>query len=685
MNYFFRNNQLLHTNTTKIFLRGIVLFTAACICFLQSNAQTKNDNPLQLADASFAAGDFYTAAKLYEQFLNPSKKLQTKSDFPLNSKRNRQQTVTTKKSRTDIMFQQAESYRLANYFKEAAELYKACFTKDAVKYVDAYYWYAVCERSIGNYKVAQESINQYQASAGSMYKVAAEKETETLQYILQQLARPDSVLYTIKKLNSPTSVEKGIFAPAFLNSNHFIITSTEKANLSNNRINPFHSRLFSAVLNEGSLESITPVTITAIDSTKNQGAASLSANGKHLYFTEWTKQNGQTVSSIYHTTKNETGWSKPSLLAAVNVDGYNSKQPFCTSDGKYLYFSSNRPGGTGNYDIWVATIHDDGTVTEPVNAGPVINTTNDEQAPFYHSNQSTLVFSTNGRTGMGGFDLFTTKGSMNAWSTPQNMGHPVNSARDDAYFFVSEKTNLLQNALLSSDRGSECCLETYIVTKAPKKRNLTGLIRDLTTGEPVANAEITLKDATGKKWKQITGTDGSYIFNLENEGANSFTITKEYYKEKNTPSQIETTNEQDWLTDVLKNKDEFIEKRVILKPETVVTVYFDFDKYNLTDSATSKLDSVFRVLSETTGATLQISGYTDGKGTVAYNKVLSDRRARATANYLIQKGIDSSRITFESFGACCPIEMEFINGLDNEAGRAKNRRALINVVMPKQE
>ncbi len=88
---------------------------------------------------------------------------------------------------------------------------------------------------------------------------------------------------------------------------------------------------------------------------------------------------------------------------------------------------------------------------------------------------------------------------------------------------------------------------------------------------------------------------------------------------------------------------------------------------------------------ETEGATLQISGYTDGLGTVEYNKVLSDRRARACYQYLVDKGIDSSRITFESFGACCPLEMELINGRDNAEGRAKNRRALINVVMPKQE
>ncbi len=83
---------------------------------------------------------------------------------------------------------------------------------------------------------------------------------------------------------------------------------------------------------------------------------------------------------------------------------------------------------------------------------------------------------------------------------------------------------------------------------------------------------------------------------------------------------------------------------------------------------------------ENSGATIQISGYTDGRGSVEYNKLLSDRRAKSCADYLIQKGIDVKRISFESFGACCPIEMEMINGRDNPDGRSLNRRALINII-----
>jgi outer membrane protein OmpA-like peptidoglycan-associated protein len=125
--------------------------------------------------------------------------------------------------------------------------------------------------------------------------------------------------------------------------------------------------------------------------------------------------------------------------------------------------------------------------------------------------------------------------------------------------------------------------------------------------------------------------------------------------------------------------DIFIEKKFVLRPENVVTVFFDFDRHNLKPEALRKLDSVYHVLLDLPAATLQISGYTDGKGSNEYNKKLSDRRARACAQYFIQKGIAASRITFESFGACCPLEMELINGRDNPDGRSKNRRALINI------
>ena len=455
-----------------------------------------------------------------------------------------------------------------------------------------------------------------------------------------------------------------------------------------NGVNPYHSRLFYTTLKNDSLEEMMPVELSSSDPVINQGAAAISADGKFLYFSEWKKEKGQIISSIYLSTKQTNGWSTPILLPWVNKEGYNSKQPFCTPDGKYLFFASDRPGGSGKFDIWYAPVKDDGTTGEPVNAGTSINTNEDEQAPFYHSTSNTLVFSSNGHKGMGGFDLFAAKGYETTWKQPENLGYPVNSSRDDIYFFAPEKTRLLANAIVSSDRGQGCCLETYNIVKAPKNKKLTGKLNDCTDNAPLADADVILKDESGKTWKTTTNAEGKYSFDLGTETHDNLSLSVNKYSYLDTTSavNIENADESDLLVDKLTNADLCIQQRpkpkpveIVIKAENVVTVYFDFDKSNLKPEAIAKLDSIYNVLVEYPSATIQVSGYTDGLGSDAYNKILSDKRAKACADYIIRKGIDAARVSFLSFGACCPVEMEKIMGRDNPDGRSRNRRALINV------
>ncbi len=675
-----RQIQSLQSCNAKIIVNRFVLLMIGCIIFIQ--AQSQSNNSLALADKYFAEGDFFTAAGLYEQFLHPAKKQKTPGGFPLNSKKNRVGATGKQMDKYDILFKQADSYRLANYWMEASARYKECFEKNPAKYADCMYWYAVCQRSLGNYAGAEESVNRFlnTYSAGNPYQQAAEKEVQTLQFIKIQSLRPDSILYHIQKVNASGSKEKGIYAPASTGGNQLLITSTQTDSIVKAGINPFHNRLFYSTLTDGSLKNINPVSIEGIDSTLNQGAASISANGEYLYFTQWKKEKGQSMSSIYYSSKKENGWSHPILLISVNGEAYNSKQPFCSADGNYLFFASDKPGGYGNFDIWFATLHPNGTTGEPVNAGEIINTAANEQAPFYHSTSYSIVFASDRKPGMGGYDLFTSKGWETKWEAPENMGTPVNSSRDDLYFFAPEKGPLLNKAIVSSDRGSDCCLETYTVTKSAKKKMITGVIHDCKDNEPVAEAEIVMKDGTGKSLSTKTGKDGRYEFELKSDvDLHQLIISKELYKDKTAGVAVGAIDESNWLTDTLSNETICIEKKLVIKAENVVTLYFDFDKSILKDRGTAQLDSIYTVLVEESIATIQISGYTDGRGTEEYNKILSDKRAKACADYLIQKGIDSTRITFESFGACCPVEMELINGRDNESGRSKNRRALINI------
>ena len=668
----------------------ILILLMACVGWMPSQSQQVK-SVLQQADNYFAAGEYYTAAHLYEQFLNPPKNQKTVSDFPLNIKGKRS-IATTTVSRTDILFKQAESYRLAHYWQDAANTYKKCSEKDPIQYVDALYWYGVCERSLGNYDAAEESLMQFLNTKGrksSPYETAVEEELQTISYIRDQLARADSVLFKIQRLNALNSRESGVFAPVQVSGPQFLISSTQKDTVVEKGVNPYTSRLFYATLNENSLENLTPVPVSISIPGSNQGASAISADGSYLYLSQWKKVNGVTISSIYFSTKQGNGWSTPVLLPLVNTKGHNSNQPFCAPDGKYLFFASDRPGGSGKFDIWYATLKSDGSTGDPVNAGTTINSNDDEQAPFYHQSSTTLVFASNRLPGMGGYDLFTAKGNETSWNAPENMGHPVNSPRDDIYFFAMEKAGLLSDAILSSDRGTGCCLETYRISKAPKNKKLAGTVRDCRDNAPVADATIILQNASGEMIKTTTDGEGKYMFNLLGGDYKnvSLVVKKELYDDTIYNSKVVNTDESDLLTDKLINEDVCIqvkpeekpEEPLVIKAEDVVTVFFDFDKSILKPEVVNKLDSIYAILVENTIATIQISGYTDGLGTEDYNKKLSDRRARAVADYLAQKGIETSRITFVSFGACCPIEMELINGRDNPDGRGRNRRALINI------
>ncbi|MBO9684158.1 MAG: tetratricopeptide repeat protein, partial [Flavisolibacter sp.] len=222
------------------FVSRFLLFLTGCILLMQAQGQV--DKRLAMADEYFAAGDYFTAAGLYGQFLHPAVKPKYRSDFPLNTKRNSEGRIGSYQSKTGILFKQAESYRLSNYWTEASALYKECFEKDSLKYGAALFWMAVCQRSIGDYATAEETLNKFFSIYGNGHEFynASLKEKQTLQLIKSQLLRPDSVLYHIQKINTNIG-DKGIFAPVAINGNQYLFTSTQTDSVAANS-NPHHNR-----------------------------------------------------------------------------------------------------------------------------------------------------------------------------------------------------------------------------------------------------------------------------------------------------------------------------------------------------------------------------------------------------------------------------------------------------------
>src|SRR4030095_7390315 len=226
---------------TNLSMQRSVFLAIIFIISLQATSQV--DQRMALADKYFDAGEYYTAAALYEQFITPPKTETPQATFPLNTRRNGLGGTTSKINRMDIVYKQAQSYRFANYWQEAAAKYKECFEKDFNKYADAFYWYAVCQRSLGKYEAAEEYLTRFVKIniSNISLKQTAEKELRTVQFIRQQLTRPDTILFTIKKTQNNFSHEKGIFALNNINGNYFLFTSTAANTTGGNGDIAYHS------------------------------------------------------------------------------------------------------------------------------------------------------------------------------------------------------------------------------------------------------------------------------------------------------------------------------------------------------------------------------------------------------------------------------------------------------------
>jgi OOP family OmpA-OmpF porin len=667
--------KLLSSVRIKITLIRLLILVNAGL--LSASASGQAAKQLVLADEYFDKGEYVTAAGLYGQYLDPSSNSKKTSGFPLNAKRSG--LTSNYQSETDVLFRQAESYRLAHDFEKAAELYNQCFEKDSRKYNAALYWKAVCDRSIGNYQSAEQNIDRFiRENESSELKQPALEEKKRLQFIREQSSRPDSVLYHIQKLNSPSGNETGVYAFAALTQDRFMFTGTQKDSVAAGE-NPYHNKLFSSVVKDASMQDIQPIVMGMNAALLHEGTSSVSADGKFLYFTQWNMAGGQRTSVIMVSKKSGTGWSEPQLMMKVNRQGSNSLQPSCSQDGKFLFFASDRKDGHGGLDIWYAPILPDGTTGDAVNAGPMINTSSDEQAPFYHEASHCLVFSSDRMPGMGGYDLFVAKGAPSQWQAPQNMGAPVNSSRDDLYFFATGNDNLLDHAFISSDRGSSCCLETFMVSKKPKNKMLTGIVRDCANNAVIDEASVFIKDATGKSLESKTGADGSFNLEWSVGDMRDVMVSREKYNDKSIQFQVASTNESNPFTDTIYHAPICMDKKLVLKVENVVTVYFNYNESRLKPDVKAKLDSIYRVLVNEPNVTIQVSGYSDDIGSEAYNKKLSEKRAKACVDYLVSKGIDAARISYASFGACCPVEMKLINVRDKRESKSLDRRALINI------
>ncbi|MBV4355704.1 OmpA family protein [Pinibacter aurantiacus] len=610
-------------------------------------------------DRFYAKGDYNSAAQYYEKYL-AGKNISGYGIEPYQV--HKEGKVIKSDATVDLQYKLAESYRMINDYAHAEGYYKNVSQEAASQYPLSTLWYAISLRANGKYAEAKQSLNTFIDSykTNDAYLQQAKQELANVTFIQNELNKTTNVV--VNKLSSQVNKEGANYAAGWLNSN-VVFTSTSNQGHVND--------LYTASGNDYS--DVQKLNVPFAKG-KEQGTATFTADGNKVYFTRWTNNNaGDKQGIIYESSKSENGWSEPVVLnEQVNYPGSDNRQPQITADGKYLLFASNRQGGKGGFDIWFAPI-ENGVMGNAVNAGSAINTKGDEEAPFYHAASKTLVFASNGKTGMGGFDLFSATGKIGGtWAEAVNIGAPVNSVKDDIYF-VSNGKKLLENALISSDRSSQCCLELFAVNKT-YKQYLVGKVMNCSTNEPLDHADIVLQNAAGKTiGAQTTGGNGYYIIETLPGEAAVLKVNKADFE----AASISVANTD---ADTLYNNAvcmTAVKKDIFEGKKTLVThdINFAFRQKDLTPDSYPYLDEVAAYLKDHADAKLEIDAHTDGIGTMAFNKKLSQQRADACVDYLVKAGIAKERLIAKGFGESAPIEKETTkDGKDIPEAREKNRR-----------
>lgn len=424
----------------------------------------------------------------------------------------------------------------------------------------------------------------------------------------------------------------------------------------------------------------------AVNTDYHECGAAISPDGTNLFI-----YSDEGDGDFYISTFDGKAWGEPQAVGSVN-SSYRELSVSINQQGDKIYFSSDRPGGYGGFDIYVSTLDRFGRWGRPINLGSKVNTEADEDAPFIHPDGETLYFSSTGHLGMGGFDIFRSKFIKQKWTTPVNLGYPINTAQDDNYFVIA-KDNVYGYYATAREDGlggndiyairmdqrdfikeePDAPLMTLRRKKLVKETLLVGKITDYESGAPL-EAEIILSD--NEKNIVMTRTfsreiDGSFKIAIP-EGANLGLVVEKdgylFYSQNIVYSSLKP-NETNMLNIGLQESK--IGTIGVLK-----NIFFATNSDNIRKESLVELRQIYTLLKAQPNLVIQINGHTDNVGDDAYNQSLSERRARAVADYLLNYGIDPNRITAKGFGETKPVASN-----DYEAGgRALNRRTEIEVV-----
>ena len=413
-----------------------------------------------------------------------------------------------------------------------------------------------------------------------------------------------------------------------------------------------------------------------INTSDNEGAQTLSGDGRLMVFTACNRSDGIGRCDLYWSIRRGDKWSTPQNMGKSINTAYRETQPSITPDGRTLYFASDRPGGKGNHDIWVSCKDSADHWTVPENLGDSINSPGTEMSPFIHPDNQSLYFSSDGLIGLGGYDIFVSRRNKEGkWQKSVNLGYPINTNRDEIGLIVNargDKAYFASN--IDKDRGKDIFSFDMPLQDRPSMTTyMKGRVLDAVNNS-LLRARFELIDLeNGKDFYRsysdsLTGefvvsipVDHNYMLNVSRKGylfySENFSLKGVFYQDAPLLKDIPLQPIEIGKSTVLKN------------------VFYETDSYALKKESEIELNKVVQFLKYNPGIRIEISGYTDNVGEEAYNQVLSENRAKTVTNYLIAASVNAQRIVSKGYGMSNPVASN-----DTEEERAQNRRTELKII-----
>lgn len=579
-----------------------------------------------------------------------------------------------------------DSYYFQSNLNEANKWYEQLFALNSSVDAEYYFRYAQTLKSIQDYKKADEMMAAFdRLNKADLRAILAKNQVNYLEEIKKNSGR-----YRVK--NAGINSGFSDYGTSFY-KNTLVFTSARDTGgvfvKKHNWTNQSYSNLYGAIVTDNGNLSEPEKFSKKIDTKYHESTPVFTNDGLTMYFTRNNYLNGKKgkdskktiLLKLYKASRVGDSWENIEELP-FNSNEYNCAHPALSPDEKTLYFSSNMPGSKGMSDLYKVDILSDGSFGKPENLGPSINTEARETFPFI-SNNNELYFASDGHPGLGGLDVFVTQiANDGTFGKIKNVGEPINSNADDFAFIIdtTSKNGFFSSNRINDNLGFDDIYQCTEILPIPKdcQQSLNGIIVNVETQSPISGAKVVLYDINYVKIDELmTDQNGKFDFG-EVDCETKYRVKAEIAEF--TPSEINVSIPNDTgitstSLELVPNLQELKVGRDLRKTLGIDIIYFDLDKATIRPDAAVELAKILEVMKQYPTLEIDVRSHTDSRQTEKYNLNLSEKRAKSTIQWLIEKGIDTKRITGKGYG-----ESQLLNQCSNdiqcsEEEHQKNRRS----------